>query len=155
MIDDDDELEEDTGPVRLWPAVVALVVAALVAPAVAVLALTGADEDEPAARAEQVMRVVLVAPSGGGVVRLVTAEPGCRQATRATADLRADAIAFTVYGRDPGGGCAAGVKVRCSELVLPQAVGPRRVLPNPVARYRAEAERQLGGAPCPRIPVAT
>ena len=151
MLDEDDG-DEDTGPVRLWPAVVALVVAALVAPAVAVLALTGADEDEPAAGAEGVMRVVLVAPVGGGVVRLVTVEPGCRIATRAIADLRADAVAFTVLGRDPGGGCTTAETLRCSELVLPQAVGPRRVLPTPVAGYRAAAERQVG-SPCPRIPV--
>ena len=148
MIEEDDE---DTGPVRLWPAVVALVVAALVAPAVAVLAVTGADEDEGQSGPEQVMRVVLVAPAGGGVVRLVTVEGGCRVATRATADLRADAVAFTVLGRDRGP-CPSEVELRCSEVVLPQSVGRRRVLPNPVAEYRSEAGR-LVAEPCPRIPV--
>ena len=149
MIEEDDE---DTGPVRLWPAVVALVVAALVAPAVAVLALTGADDDRARSGPDEVMRVVLVAPVGGGVVRLVTFEGGCRVATRATADLRADAVAFTVLGRDPGGGCTADEKLRCSEVVLPQSVGRRRVLPNPVAEYRSEAGRRVI-EPCPRIPV--
>ena len=148
MIDEDDD---DTGPVRLWPAVAALVVAALVAPAVAVLAVTGADDDGAQSGSEEVMRVVLVAPAGGGVVRLVTVEGGCRVATRVAADLRADAVAFTVRGRDRGP-CTAQVKLRCSEVVLPQSVGRRRVLPNPVAEYRSEAGR-LVADPCRRIPV--
>jgi hypothetical protein len=149
--DGDRDDEDDTGPVRLWPAAVALGLAAVLAATVAVVVL--ADGDQQAGNdAESVMRIVLVAPAGGRDVRLVTAERGCRVPTTATADLRADAIAFSVTGRDPGGGCPDIAKVRCNEVQLSQAVGPRRVLPGPVAGLREQAESVLAGG-CARIPV--
>ena len=154
MIDGDEfEDDEDTGPIRLWPALVALGVAAVVAVVVAVVALSSNDEDTPAAGAERTMRIALVAPGDGGAVRLVTVTGGCLRAVRATADLRADAVAFTVYGQDPGGACTADVRLRCNEVVLPQAVGPRRVLPEPVAEHRDQAEALAASGPCPPMSV--
>ena len=151
MIDDDHDDEEDTGPIRLWPAALALGLAAVLAAVVAVVVLADGDQ-QAGADDESVMRIVLVAPSGGGAVRLVTAERGCRVPMSATADLRADAIAFAVSGRDPGGGCPDVAKVRCSEVELSQSVGPRRVLPGPVADLRRQAESVLAGG-CDPIPV--
>ena len=151
MVDDDLEDEEDTGPVRLWPAAVALGLAAILAATIAVVVLADGDQQADSDPASS-MRIVLVAPERGGTVRLVTAERGCRVPTSATADLRADAIAFSVAGRDPGGGCPDVAKVRCSEVVLSQAVGPRRVLPGPAADLREQAESVLAGG-CGPIPV--
>ena len=154
MIDDDEfEDDEDTGPIRLWPALVALGVAAVVAVVVAVVAFNNNDADTPAAGEERTMRIALVAPGDAGAVRLVTVEGGCLRPTRAAADLRADAVAFTVYGQDPGGGCTADIKLRCNEIVLPQAVGPRRVVPEPVAEYRDQAEALAASGPCPPMSV--
>ena len=150
MLEDDHD-DEDTGPIRLWPAAVALGLAAVLATVVAVVVLADGDQQAGSDDAST-MRVVLVAPSGGGAVQLVTAERGCRVPTDATADLRADAIAFSVSGRDPGGGCPDVTKVRCSEVELSQAVGPRRVLPGPSADLREQAESVLDGG-CARIPV--
>ncbi len=151
MIEDDHDDEEDTGPIRLWPAAVALGLAAVLAATIAVVVLADGDQ-RAGSDAGSPMRIVLVAPSGGGAVRLVTAEQGCRVPASATADLRADAIAFSVSGRDPGGGCPDVPKVRCSQVELTQAVGPRRVLPGPVADLREQAESVLAGG-CGPIPV--
>ena len=151
MIEDDHDDEEDTGPIRLWPAAVALGLAAVLAATVAIVVLADGDQ-QAGADPESAMRIVLVAPSGGGEVRLVTAERRCRVPTSASADLRADAIAFSVSGRDPGGGCPDVPKLRCNAIVLSQSVGPRRVLPGPVADLREQAESVLAGG-CSRIPV--
>jgi hypothetical protein len=125
---------------------------AVIAVAVAVVALRS-NEDTPEGGPERTMRIALAAPEDAGAVRLVTVEGGCLQPTRATADLRADAVAFTVYGQDPGGGCTADIKLRCNEVVLPQAVGPRRVIPEPVAEYRDQAEALIASGPCPPMEV--
>ena len=155
MIDDDEDFEddEDTGPIRLWPALVAVGVMAVIAVVVAVVAVRSNEEDTPETGPERTMRIVLAAPGDAGAARLVTVEGGCLQAVRATADLRADAVAFTVYGQDPGGACTADIKVRCHEVVLPQAVGPRRVVPEPVAEYRDQAEALVASGPCPPMSV--
>ena len=117
----------------------------------AAAALSSNEEDEPDAGPEMTMRIVLAAPASGGAVRLVTVTNGCELPTRATADLRADAVAFTVYGQNSGGGCTAeSDKLACREVVLPQAVGPRRVVPEPDPRHRERAEAlvaaTVGGA---------
>ena len=155
MIDDDEDFEddEDTGPIRLWPALVAVAIMAVLAVGVAFVAVRSNEEDTPEAGPERTMRLVLAAPGDAGAVRLVTVEGGCLQPVRATADLRADAVAFTVYGQDPGGACTADIKVRCHEVVLPQAVGPRRVVPEPVAEYRDQAEALVASGPCPPMSV--
>jgi hypothetical protein len=154
VIDDDADFEDeqDTGPIRLWPALAALGVMAVIAVVVAFAALRSNEEDEPGSGPERTMRLVLAAPGDGGSVRLVTAA-ACLSAVRASADLRADAVAFTVYGQEPGGVCTADIEVRCNEVVLPQAVGPRRVVPEPVAEYRDRAEALVASGPCPPIAV--
>ena len=155
MIDDEDwEDEEDTGPVRLWPALVAVGVMAVIAAGVAVVAVRSNEKETPAAGPERTMRVALAAPGDGGTVRIVTVEGGCLAPVRATADLRADAVAFTVYGQEPGGACTADIKLRCNEIVLPQAVGPRRVVPEPLAEYRDQAEALAATGPCPPLAVS-
>ena len=78
MIDDEVLDEEDTGPIRLWPAVVVLVVFAIAAAVVAVLALEAGDKDA-VKTSDAPMTVVAVAKREGGVVRLVTREAGCRR----------------------------------------------------------------------------
>jgi len=152
---DDEPLEdEDTGPIRLWPALLALGVMAVLAVIVALAALSSNEQDEPDAGPEITMRIVLAAPASGGAVRLVTVTNGCELPTRATADLRADAVAFTVYGQNSGGGCTAeSDKLACREVVLPQAVGPRRVVPEPDPRHRERAEALVAAGPCPPMAV--
>ena len=154
MIDDDEfEDDEDTGPIRLWPALVALGVMAVLAVIVAAAALSSNEEKEPDAGPEKTMRIVLAAPGDAGTVRLVTFTGDCTRPTRATADLRADAVAFTVYGQEPGSSCAGEEQLLCNEVVLPQAVGPRRVVPEPVAGYRDRAEALAASGPCPPMSV--
>ena len=151
MSGDDEPLEdEDTGPIRLWPALLALGVMAVLAVIVAAAALSSNEEDEPDAGPEMTMRIVLAAPASGGAVRLVTVTNGCELPTRATADLRADAVAFTVYGQNAGGGCTAeSDKLACRQVVLPQAVGPRRVVPEPDPRAPGAGRGARRGGPVP------
>jgi hypothetical protein len=155
VTDGDEPLpDEDTGPIRLWPALLALGVMAVLAVIVAVAALRSNEFDEPDAGPEVTMRIALAAPASGGAVRLVTVTNGCELPTRATADLRADAVAFTVYGQNPDGGCTEGSdELACREVVLPQAVGPRRVVPEPDPRHRARAEALVVAGPCPPMAV--
>jgi hypothetical protein len=155
VIDDDEDFEddEDTGPIRLWPALVAVAIMAVLAVGVAFVAVRSNEEDTPEAGPERTMRLVLAAPGDAGAVRLVTVARGCLQPVRATADLRADAVAFTVYGQESREDCAAGDELRCNEVVLPQAVGPRRVVPEPVAEYRDQAAALVASGPCPPLSV--
>jgi hypothetical protein len=155
VIDDDEPLEDDddTGPIRLWPAAVALGVAAVVAVAVAVAVLAGGENE--AGPEPLTLHIVLAASAGGGTVRLVTASDACRLPVRATADLRADAIALAVQGREDGSIPCGTQLARCQEIELSQAVGPRRLLPPPVSdpEVRAGAERLAAEGPCDPIPV--
>jgi len=151
VIDEDHDDEEDTGPVRLWPALVALAAAAILA-VVTVVVVVSDGELQPEPEGESVMRIVDVVPGSAGLVRLVLEERGCDLPTRATADLRADAIAFTVHGRARGAGCTMEIKHFCAEVQLSQSVGPRRVLPGPVAGLREQAEAVIAGG-CAQIPV--
>ena len=156
MSDGDDE---DTGPVRLWPAAVALGLAAILAVVVAIVVLAEGENDGGRPQ-ERSMRIVLAAAGDGGAVRVVTVGSPCLAAVRAEADLRADAIAISVVGanRDDGPGsgrrCAVDVAT-CHDIVLPQAVGPRRVLPRPVSdpEVRAGAERLVAEGPCSPLPL--
>jgi hypothetical protein len=165
VIEDDDE--EDTGPVRLWPAVLALGVAAVLAVTVAIVVLSAGDQrDAGAPEDPRTVRILLVLPVAGDRVRIVTVGNACRETTGATADLRADGIAFQVLARsgreagaedaDGGPACAPDVAA-CHEVTLPQAVGPRRLLPSPVAdaELRAQAERLAADGPCDPLPLAS
>ena len=151
------EDDEDTGPIRLWPALVALGVAAVLAVVVVAVVASrrqrrrqpgggrGADDADRAGRARATR-----APSAWS-----RSTSGCLLPTRATADLRADAVAFTVYGQDPGGGCTADIaSSRCNEVVLPQAVGPRRVsCPSRSPSTANSAEALAAAGPCPPMSV--
>ena len=158
MIEDD---EEDTGPVRLWPAAVALAVATVLAVGVAAAVLSGGDQRGDGAQADtQPARILLVAGAGSDTLRLVTVGSACRETAAATADLRADAIAMQVLSREGGaddgrGSCAAQV-AECHQVTLPQAIGPRRLLPRPVAdaELRARAETLATGGPCAPLALA-
>jgi hypothetical protein len=151
VLEGDHDDEEDTGPVRLWPAAVALGLAAVLAAVIAVVVLADGDQ-QAETDGESVMRIVRVVPDSGGRVQLVLEEGGCALPTRATAYLRADAIAFTVYGRPMSEVCTADIKTLCAEVQLTQSVGPRRVLPRPAVRT-ANPVGPLLARGCGQIPV--
>jgi hypothetical protein len=154
MLDDEEFDEEDTGPIRLWPAVVVLVLFAIGAAVVAVLALKAGDKaavktsDEP-------MTVVALSERQGGVVRLVTREAGCRRpeavrATRAGQTVRIEIQA----GPTPQGSCSAGIKVACSEILLPQRLASLTPRPEPSAAPEPREPDLLNVPGCPRRPLA-
>jgi hypothetical protein len=158
--DPDADVEEETGPIRLWPALVALGLAAVLAVGAAAVVLSGGDQRSDGAPADaETVRILLVAPAGSDTLRIVTVGSGCRETTAADADLRADAIAVQVRAREGGddgsGSCAAEV-ARCHQVTLPQAVGPRRLLPRPVAdaELRAGAEALVTAGPCDPLALA-
>ena len=137
---DDDELEddEDTGPIRLWPALVALGVdgrargdrrrrRALEQRGGRARRRAGADDADRAGGARR----------AAGAVRLVTVDGRLRAAD---ARHRGPARGRGGLHRLRAGARRRlhrrGRQARCREVVLPQAVGPRRVVPEPVAGYR-------------------
>jgi hypothetical protein len=153
--EDDRDDEEDTGPIRLWPALVALGVAAVLAVSAIVVVVSDGDlgAEDSARAGEMPMRTLLVAPARQGLVRLIV-DGACRKPVRATADLGADTVALAVLGLEPEGGCeAAPVRPACVAVVLSQSVGPRSVLPRPDPSARAVAERAATSAACRQIPV--
>jgi len=154
MIDDEEPAEEDTGPVRLWPAVIALVVFAIGAAVVAVLALEAGDR-AAVKTSEEPMTVVALAKRQGGVVRLVTREAGCRRpeavrATRAGQTVRIEIQAAPT----PQGSCSAGIKVACSEILLPQRLAALTPQPEPSAAPEPREPDLLDVPGCPRRPLA-
>ena len=154
MIDDKEPAEEDTGPVRLWPAVIALVVFAIGAAVVAVLALEAGDR-AAVKTSEEPMTVVALTKRPGGVVRLVTREAGCRRpeavrATRAGQTVRIEIQAAPT----PQGSCSAGIKVACSEILLPQRLAALTPQPEPSAAPEPREPDLLNVPGCPRRPLA-
>jgi hypothetical protein len=155
VIDDEELEEEDTGPVRLWPAVLAVVVLAIAAPVVAVLALKAGDKDV-AQPSDAPMTVVAVAEREGGVVRLVTREPGCRRPEAVRARRAGETVRIEIEsGPTPQGSCSAGVKVACSEILLPEELAGLRVDPEPSAAPEPREPDLLEVPGCPRRPLAT
>jgi len=159
VIEEDDE---DTGPVRLWPAAVVLALAAVAALVATVVVLSGGDQRGDGGRqGARPVRILLAVAEGSDMVRIVTVTGGCREATAATADLRADAIGLEVLARnagdegDDGDGRSCADVARCHQVTLPQAVGPRRLLPHAVAdaELRARAEALAANGPCALLPL--
>ena len=155
MIDDDEDFEddEDTGPIRLWPALVALGVMAVVAVVVAFVALRSNEEDDARRRAG-----ADDADRAGGARRRRRRPARDRRGRLPPAragDRRPPRGRRGVHRLRPGPRrrCTADIKVRCHEVVLPQAVGPRRVVPEPVAEYRDQAEALVASGPCPPMSV--
>ncbi len=154
MIDDDQLDEEDTGPVRLWPAAAVLVVFAIAAAVVAVLALEAGDK-AAVKTSDAPMTVVAVARRDGGVVRLVTREAGCRRPEAVRATRTGETVRIEIQSAPtPQGSCSAGVKVACSEILLPAALAALQPDPEPSAAPEPREPDLLNVPGCPRRPLA-
>jgi hypothetical protein len=144
----------DEREARLWPALLAVAVAAAVAAVVigAVVAHSRAGEDRKTPAAA--MPIVVASPVGGDRVRAVTQSAGCKSPVAAKATVTADAVELRVVGRAAGGGCVAATVLRCNEARLRIAVGRRRIFATPVGDQdrRAAAESLIATGPCPPLP---
>jgi hypothetical protein len=142
----------------LWPVLAGVGVAAAVAAVVLVVALsTRRDIETPTGRRGP-LSILVAVPVDDNVVRAVTEEGGCRRPLFADVRVRNHAVELRVIGQDPGGGCTAEIKIRCSEVRLPPAAATKRLVAMPLTARagRVSAKtlaRQSAAGVCPRLPL--
>jgi hypothetical protein len=134
--------------------VIVLVVFAIATAVIAVLALEAGDKDA-IKTSDEPMTVVAMAREQGGVVRFVTREAGCRRPEAVRATRAGEAVRIEIQaGPTPQGSCSPGVKVACSEILLPDRLASLTPQPSPSAAPEPGEPGLLKLPGCPRRPVA-